>query len=440
MRLGRLVLYSLPLSTVVVIAFALFVVGAPRAYHGVRLHGGPTEGASRLSLRLSAVERYTEVEAPARLDDLVVTARLEDGRAASARVATDELGTANVALDLGGPIRGPVAVGVTSARGVLARGNLSLAPERWLERLRERGGVLPGQSSGALVVRAVPARGAFAIPFGDPLSIEVSRAGGPVVGARVSVELEGATLAGDARPTDARGRTSVTLAPVDHIASVILRAATDAGETGTFTGALPIAVGALRATRQDDQLRVDCAIERELAYFAVITERERLLGGVVTLSPNGRGGSVGLAPLPPLPPGPVWAVVSGEPELDSASTVGWPIAGPSDGEPPKARAVPDRLLLDGLTLGFAAETKRRQEARHVALGFTLLAGLLAAALLVREGQRSACELDEHLKAAGAEPSQRQEQAKKRWLGLIVAVLCVGMGFAVLLLVAMYRMG
>lgn len=440
MRPSRLVLFSLPLATVAVIVFALFVVGAPRAYHGVRVYGGPTEGASRLSLRLSAVERYMEVEAPARVGELAIEARLDDGRKASARVPSDELGTAVVTLDLGGPVRGPVAMSVTSEHGLLARGSLSLAPEQWMERVRERGGVLPGQGSGALSIRVFPARGAFAIPFGDPLSIEVSRAGGPVVGARVSVEVEGVTLAGEPSPTDARGHTSAMLAPVDHIASLTVKAVTDGGESGTFTGAIPIAVGALRASRQEGQLRVECAIEREMAYFAVITERERLAGGRVAMSPTGRGGSVGLAELPALPPGPVWAVVSGEPELDSASTVGWPIGELGDGEPPKTRAVPDRLLLDGLTLGFATETARRGQARHVALGFTLLAGLLAAALLVREGQRSASELDEHLRAAGAEPAERQEQAKRRWLGLVVAVLCVGMGFAVLLLVAMYRMG
>jgi hypothetical protein len=43
-------------------------------------------------------------------------------------------------------------------------------------------------------------------------------------------------------------------------------------------------------------------------------------------------------------------------------------------------------------------------------------------------------------AAGADPVERQEQAKERWLGLVVAVLCVAMGFSVLLLVALYRMG
>lgn len=440
MRPSRLLLLALPLATVAVIVFAIFVAGGPRAYHGVRVFGGPTEGASRLSLRLSAVERFMEIEAPSRGGEITVEARFGEGRSTTARATPDEMGNACVVLETGSTIRGPVALTVTSSLGVLAKGTLSLAPEQWAARAREQGGWLRGRQAGALTIRAAPTRGAFAIPFPDQLRVEIERAGGPVVGARISVEVEGATVVGNPAPTDARGRSTLTLAPIDHIVSLTLTAMTEAGEKGTFTGFVPISVGALRAAEQDGQLRVESAVERDVSYFAVISASERLAGGVVAMSPNGRGGSVGLAPLPPLPPVPLWAVVSGEPELDSASTVGWPLREPAEGELARTRAVPDQLLLDGLTLGFGAETARRQKARWVALGFTLLAALLAAALLVREGQRSASELDRHLLAAGADPVERREQAKERWLGLVVAVLCVAMGFSVLLLVALYRMG
>lgn len=439
MRGSRLVLYSLPLVTVLVIAFALFVVGAPRPYVGARVYGGPTEAASRLSLRLALVERFVEVEQPARVGEVEVRASLTDGRTASARVTPDEMGAASVSLDLGAPIRGPVSLSVTGSPGLLAKGEVAFGATEWLARKRERGGWLEGQKRGALGIRVAPGRGAFAVPFSEPLLIEV--AGPP--GAKVVVESDGADVTSPAKPTDASGRTGVSLAPRDHIVSVTVKASNDLGETGEWTGFVPVAVGALRATREDRTLRVECAVEREVAYFALISESERLAGGAVALSPNLRGGSVGVVPLPPLPKGRLWAVVSGEPELDTASTVGWPLdatSGPLDAEPPLARAVPDRLHLDGLGLGFAADAARRQKAKNLAVGFTLLAVLLAAALLVREGRRSARELDEHLRASGADGGGQHESAASRWLGLAVAILCVAMGFAVVLLVAMYRMG
>ncbi|MBK9001811.1 MAG: hypothetical protein IPM35_39315 [Myxococcales bacterium] len=440
MRGSRLVLFSLPLITVVVIAFALFVVGAPRPYVGARVYGGPTEGASRLSLRLALVERFVEIEGPAKTGEVSIEAAFADGRRASARATPDDMGVAGVTLDAGAPIRGPVILTVTGRDGLLAHGSVSLSAAEWAARAVERGGFLSGQKSGALVIRVAPARGAIAVPFPEALVIEVRGPAGAERGAEVVVEADGADVTRAPRPTDASGRTSVTLAPRTHLVSLTVKASNAAGATGDFTGFVPVTAGALRATVQDGQLRVESPIERDVAYYSLISETERLSGGALALSPDQRGGSVGLVALPPLPSGRLWAVVSSEPELDTASTVGWPLVpqSPLDAEPPRARAVPDRMHLDGLRLGFAKDAERRQKARYLALGFTLLAGLLAAALLVREGRRSARELDAHLREAGADAGERTELAPSRWLGVVVAILCVGMGFSVVLLVAMYR--
>lgn len=439
MRASRLVLFSMPVITVAVIAFALFVVGAPRPYVGARVYGGPTEGASRLSLRLAVVERFVEVEQPARSGEISVDARLADGRRASGRATPDEMGIASVTLDVGQPISGPVDLTVSGREGLLGHGRVSLTSADWAARARELGGWLPGKASGAWAIRVAPSRGAFAVPFADPLDIEV--AGAPS-GARVTLEADGAEVVTPPRPIDEKGRSRTLLAPRDHIVSVTVKVADEAGRSGEWTGFVPVVVGALRATLEQGQLRVESAVEREVAHFALVSESERLAGGAVAMSPNLRGGSVGLAPLPPLPKGRLWAVVSGEAELDTLSTVGWPLheaSGPLDVEPARARAVPDRLYFDGLGLGFAADAARRQKARQLALGFTLLAGLLAAVLLVREGQRSASDFERHLRAAGADAELRTKMSSSRWLGVAVAVLSVAMGFAVVLLVAMYRM-
>jgi len=68
--------------------------------------------------------------------------------------------------------------------------------------------------------------------------------------------------------------------------------------------------------------------------------------------------------------------------------------------------------------------------------------LLAALLLFREGRRAATQLDHHLRAAGADQSLADAigERKGRWIGVLIALLCVAMGFAVVALVALYRIG
>jgi hypothetical protein len=439
-RAGRLILYALPLVTVGVIAFAVFVVGAPRAFVGARVYGGPTEGASHMALRLALVRRFLGVEEPVELDDLRVVAKLADGRPVEATASSDATGTADVSLDPAGRIRGPVELTVTRGQTLLARGTVALSSGDWSSRAREHGGVVSGRAEGALTIRLTPRRGAFAVPFAEPLLIEVRSAAGPEAGARVEVEADGATTT-TAVPTDSRGHTSVLLTPRDHVVTATVKATGSSGATGTWNGLVPVVVGALRASVEDRELRVESAVERDVAYFALITETERLAGGRVALSPNLRGGSVGTVPLPALPDGPLWAVVSSEPELQTLSTVGWPLrvpTGPLDAGAARARAVPDHLLLDGTHLGFAMDSARRSRARWLAIGFTLAALFLGGTLLVREGRRAARELDEHLRRAGAEA--RDQLAPSRWIGAVIAIACLAMGFAVILLVAMYRMG
>ena len=80
--MSKIALLLLPLATVLVVAFALFVVGAPRAYAGAQLYGGPTEAAPVLAWRLALVERFEEIERPLARKNVRVEAHLNDGRRA----------------------------------------------------------------------------------------------------------------------------------------------------------------------------------------------------------------------------------------------------------------------------------------------------------------------------------------------------------------------
>jgi hypothetical protein len=441
----RPVLLSLPFLTVAVVCFAIFFVGDPRPYVGARVYGGPTEGATHLALRVQVLERMSDLERSNAVGPIGVELAIGDGRRAVKAAGTDEAGMASVNFDLEPkPISGPVELTVSrpGRNGVLAHGFAELAPAEWLRSLHQLGGWLPGKKKGALIIRVALGHGTCAVPFSDPLVIDVRDAKGPVAGAKIALDADGLKLTGD-NATGENGRALLSVAPKDSVASLTVRATAPDGATGEWYAMIPVAVGALHARVAGNELVVESAVTLDRAFWALESEREKLSGGIVTLEPDGRGGARGSVEIGALPSPPVWGVVSREPELDSASTVGWPIAqSDAGGEPGVARAVPDRLLLDGLIAGERAEAARRAEAKLLAFGFSALAAVLAIVLLVLESRRSAERLARHLRSAGADASEIRAMSPRaaRLLGLGVALICVAMGFAVVALIAMYRVG
>ncbi len=442
--MARGVLFALPVLAVTVIAFALFVVGAPRAYSGVRLFGGPTDGAAQ-SFRAEAVERVGEVEGPAALLELELEFTSGDGRRASVREAVDALGMCSprVALGGGGPIRVVASAITPRGKTPLGSGRIELGVAAWQAHARRSGGWLRGASKGELVLSAAPARGVLAVPFLERLMIEVRDAAGVVAGAEITLEGEGLELEAGAPKllliSDPRGRAETRIAPREHTVAVRL-VAKSGTRRGELYALLPVVPGAFSAELSAGQLRIHAPIAKDDAFYALIDERQRLAGGRAELAPDGRGGAVALVPLPPLPEGPLWAVVSGEAELDSAGTVGWPLR-PDPREPAQTLTIPDQLLLDTLPQGFARDVARRRRAQWLAGTFTVLSILLASALLASRARRAQAALEEHLARAGA-GLEGVERAASRGLGLslLIAGLCVALGFTIVALVALYRIG
>lgn len=450
--MNRALLVALPLVTVLVVAFALLVVGAPRAQYSAELFGGPTDGATRLGWRVAVFEQVQDAVEPARFARLAVRATLSDGRRFDWRGATDAGGMASLSFKLGvRPARGPLQVEVTTPalRTPLAQGTVELSRARWFSRARTRGGYIAGKQTGALRVRAAPGRGVFAVPFRDPLWIEVRDASGPVQGARLDLRGESVDVFTQGQPvTDADGRAVVAIVPRDFYVALSIRATAPGGEHGSWYSTLPVVAGALHAVRAGDRLVVRSPIGRPLAFYAVINERERLQGGPIALTADAQGGARGSVALGPLPHGPLWAMVSSEPDLASQGTVGWPLragrGAPSllEDAPPRSVVVPDRLLLDGLPAARARDAARRRRARWLALAFSLVASVLVGLLLVAEVRGASARLERHLRASGEAPEDVERVAAPRGLfwTLAVAVLCVALGFIALGLVAMYKMG
>lgn len=443
----RAALLVLPMLAVAVIAFALFVVGAPRPYQGVRLYGGPTEGSSVLSWRVGAVERLDEAEAALPFRRILVELAFGDGRRTTATSELDEMGMASLWIDLrGAAARGPINVHFVSEDGRtdLGRGTAWLARDAWLASARREGGWLMGRRTGALSIRAAPARGLLAVPFAETLLVEVRGPNGLVEGADLVFEPEGVDIL---RPRERRGKTnaiglaSIVVAPREHNVALRIRANTADGADGDWYSLLPIVPGALRALLDGERLRIESPIVRERAYFALVSEAGRHAGGALRLAPDGRGGAVAFFDVPGgLPQVPIWGVVSSEPELDTRSTIGWPLVNAVPTEPLRTLTVADRLLVDTLPQGYRKDAARRSRARWLAGVFTVLSAILVGVLMVGRVRAAESELESHL-ARAAQDLDGAERVLQSGSGLrlVVALIVIGLGFTIVALVAMYRM-
>jgi hypothetical protein len=406
---------------VAVVAFSVLVVGRPRAVVGIRVRGGPTAGHLPLAFRVEAVERLRDTERPASGSPVVVAAGtppLEwrgtlDGEGAGAV----ELPPAARARD--GRVHARIEV-----RGVAVDAEWTLSAEQWASRAHRRGGWVERRFDDA-VVRAAVERGVLAVPFAGTLWVEAERGGSFVTA--VEAHGDGADVAGPIAPAR-HGRLRFRITPHEHAAQVSLRIA--GAPADGFDVALGVIPGALLAELEGDSIVVRAPIVRDRAYVAVVTARERVAGGTVTLSPDGRGGARGVLAGLVLPAGePLWAVVSSEPELSSPSLVGWPIRYAEDGEPPKTFDVPDALVFDGVGEAVARELARVRRVRLVAALVAVFALAVTASLIALRAKESRAELTRHLEDQGADADVRAAVAgtggASAWF-VVVAVLTLAL--------------
>ncbi len=470
---GRWVLTGLPALTVLLVAFAVFVVGAPRPYVSARVYGGPLEGQAEYHLRLSVAERSGETESPRQLG-LRLNARAADGREAAWGGVSDPQGNAEVALRFDAPTTGPMELSVEldaaqaelPAGLILARGTARASLAEWDAGLT-RGATWSQVSKGDLGLRVAAERGTFATPFKDWLWVEVTRLGRPVAGAQVTLQLEGGEWVVDGEPagssrqlvTNEHGTLRALLAPETHVLSLEAQASLEQPDAPPLKGGLawrlPLVPGALDV-RPDDHdpllLRVRSPIERQEAYVALIDEHGRWGGASVSLFPSPDGTSRGALRLAASQPNAggrpelkhLWALVSSEPDFKSAGCVGWPLAD-TQAAPAATLKASELHLLDGFPAAFVRDQRRVARARWLGAGVALLSGLIAVVFLLQRAHRSQARLAQHLAAQeqlGDTPDGERArfQAPAYSWGLLLGVLCVGLSFLLLALIALYRAG
>jgi hypothetical protein len=412
------------------VAAAVLVIGRPRVVTGVRVRGGPTVGIQSLSLRVEVVDRLGDMERPHR--GALVSMDVErNGAHASSRGTLDDEGARELTLPFSG--KGPVRAQVRVGDELVADARWSLSADDWGRGARRRGGWVERRFDDGTRIRAAAERGVFAVPFAGLLWVEVFHDG--AFETPVDVHGDGADVVGPLSPVEGRLRYRVT--PREHAAAVVVRA--PGAPPDELDVSLAVVPGALYAELQGRDLVVRSPVVRDRAYVAVVSDHERITGAVVPLDPDGMGASGVVRDLSLPDDVPLWAVVSSEPDLRSASLVGWPIryAKSPGSEPPRTFDVPDALVVDTVSQALAREAERERRVRLLAALIAAVALLASAAAVASRSSRARARLATHLTNAGADPEATTRVAATgaatAW-GVVAAVLSVALAA---LLVALF---
>lgn len=431
------ILLSLPVITVAVVGLAVFVIGAPQSYRGARLWGGPSVGQESLSARLLAVERLYDVERALTDVPIDVEARAAGELLGRFHGKTDGAGFLEIQLPLaqGAPADLELRVALSGER--LAQGRVALTHARWLAGVRRRGGWIASAGSAGLRIRVHPGRGVFAVPFSDPVSIEVTTPDGPAAGARLSVHAEGTSEPSGDRSltTDGRGLAELMLTPREHVVALEIEASFGERRARWYS-TLPVVPGALHARREGKRLVIEAPVPKEAAFYSIVSERGRFSGGRVALSDDGRGGAVAQVEWPRGIEAPAWAVVASEPDMNTVAAVGWPIDTTS---PTRTFDVREELWLDGLPQAYATSLERPRRARLLAGAFAALALALAVVLFTGRVRAADRALATHFSEA-AEGEVERFRVRQSLLALVTAALCIALGFVLVGLVSLARPG
>jgi hypothetical protein len=439
---GRFLLLAAPLSAALVVLLGVLAGGA-RSIRSARVYGGPTQGERELRLRVELGERDRVAEVPVPGTGFGVAAVAGGGRVARVTGKTDELGNAEVKLELPRAQDAAFELWVEPAAHdapPLAKGLVLVPSDALRARATRRGGFQQGRHVGDIALSVAPAHGVLVTAQGalqDELVIRAERAGSAVVGARISVKLEGGEPAEAQVKTDARGLARLRVRPSEASLRVALEASADGVGEGTLAARFEVIQGAIRATRRAESVLLESGGAASVAWIGFFDEKRRYGGAHVALSPAPDGRLLAELPLPLelSQVSPLYAVVSSQPDLGSPSAVGWPIA--QEREPdPRTFDARELLLLDGAPAARAREDKRARRIRWVTAAYAALALGLTLFVFVRRVREADAAIERHLQRAGAE--EALSIAPRRGARTVLAAACIGLGFLVLALLALFK--
>lgn len=433
--MDRRFVLAIPLLTVLAVGYLALHVGAPQPVVGARLWGGPTDALGRWTGWIEAGQ-VEVLETPLTRALLTVDARARDGRSTGTLVQLDDDGAAEVELDFGRAPPGQLRVRVRSGERTLLDSDVGLAHVKWRTRTTRQGGYFSTRASGAWRLRVAAERGVFAVPFPGRAWVHVEQDGRAAPDVRLSFQSEGAELSRKQASTDAQGIARVQLTPFEHVVALRIRAELPQ-EVVEWSPRLPVVPGAMLAHRSGDELRVSSPVEHAAAFVTLLTERGRLGGARVPLTPTGRGGATGVWPLPTLAQEPTWALVASGRASASEAVIGWPLFETAD-RPLETLEARDVLLADGFPQARQREHARRRRIHGFALGLALLGALFSVLGVTLSLRRGRGELDAHLSTQLDAESAARVLPRHSWRPPL-AIALIFLGFVVVALASAARL-
>ena len=230
----------------------------------------------------------------------------------------------------------------------------------------------------------------------------------------------------------------MTLRPSEASVRVGLQALAEGIGDGTLAARFDVVQGAIRARRRGDRLLLESSGAADEAWLGLFDEQRRYGGmhAALTLAPDGRLTAELALPPALLGVSPLWAVVSSQPDLASPSAVGWPIAHASE-PAPRTFDARELRLLDGAPAARAREDRRARRVRLVTAAYALLASMLTLYVFVRRVRDADSNIERHLQRAGADDAALGI-APSRKARTLLAAACIGLGFLVLALLALFK--
>lgn len=414
---GPLLLYVLPLLSVLVLGVSLFLGMEGARVRSALVLGGPTDSGGPFRGRLQVVEERQGMVEP--LEGAPVLFRAEQGaQIVERRLVTDPTGWVEFELPL--RERSPFEISVFDEMGnTLARGQPTLEVARWRRAARVRRGELGPHESGAFRANVTIERGVLAVPFEGRGAVTVLENGKPAASVPIQLTVSGASFLSNSRGvTDQYGKFPFVVAPSEHVSA--LRVVVFEGESKwEFEQMLPVVPGAYGLFNHPAGLVVKAPVPREEAWFTFVTESERLSGGRLELREDERGVFSGLILVPSIPQvDDLYIVLASSADGRSPSTVGYPLDGQR-----QTLDIWDGYLLDGGPAAKSRAELKRRKVRFTLGAYAGLSGLLTLVLFVHRVRRADRILMARLERVGATSEARD----KSQAPLLIAVL--GLFFA-----------
>jgi len=433
-RFERAILFGLPALAGVAVAFAVAGPGARRPVEFARVRGVVVAGASRVALRVEALRRYEELEAPAAGPVELECASEERVVVVKGEARSD--GFVELAFTLERPLASTARLTIRRNGKVLARGEVR--GRAALEEIDARRCETFGEAAEFEV--CVP-RGLAVPELPEQVTVTRRKRAEDASTANVTLEAAGAEVAklhAPGSPLCSGGTCTESWAfsvtarapavPLDLEARV-------GGAVVAHHGDLPIQSGGLwldPSWRSRGAILIRSSTPRTVAYASLVSREGRVWGGLIPLRERPNGGAEGalsIEEVPSLDAGPMTLVLASDPQEPAGRAVSWPL-GPGR----RVDAPPLATLLDGTSEAVAREESRMRAVRTPVVGATLVSAIAVLVTLVARARRAREALALHLAGRGVRPEGASSP-----LGLGLAVLAaLAVAFAVLAVVAARR--